>query len=164
MERERVLVETFSVSKKDEKKLLEIRIPLDAWRITGLWVSCRFPQAHSSEVTASHSGIFTMYPNYVVGDLRLFSLGKERNFFSFQLSLDEKENAAFGDVSQTGFSPKPWSHAMQPDFVRVDIPVRSRLLKGYYRDRMEEYIGFSSYEVKVYIWYSIKEKQETPQS
>lgn len=162
MERERVLVETFAINKQDEKKALEIRLPMDADRITGIWVSARFPQAAPADIiTPPHSGILTTYPNTVIGDLRLFTLGKERNFFSFQVSREDR-HIVWGDVSQIGFEPKPWSHGLQPDFIRVDIGVSSRLLKGYYRDRMNEFAGFSSYQIKVYLWYSMKEKTEQP--
>lgn len=153
---ERVLIESFSISKRDEKKLLEIRLPLDAAYLTGAHVSVRFPAGHSIGFTAPHSGIFTWYPNYVVGDLRLFTTGRERSFYSSQLSIDNDQNLAYGDVSQIAFPAKPWTHMPPVTDTRIFIPVNARLVKGYYRDRMREFIGFSPYQVRIYLRYQLQ--------
>ena len=159
MERERVLIEAIDIGQRNTKKALEIRLPLDAERLTGFWVSVRFPSGHNTYTTSAFNGMLTVYTNLVVGDLSLFTLGKERRFFSFQASVEDP-NIGCGDFTGAGFTPKPWSHGLQPDFIPLDIPVSSRLLKGYYRDRMVELVGFTAYKVKLYIWYRPKEKTQ----
>ena len=150
---ERVQVETFEVSKKSEKQLLEIRIPLDAAKITGVWVSGRMKSSFASGNPSAD--IFAYNPSQYLGDLRLYALGKERNFFSFHLYRKDT-NSGFGDFTKAGFVSQEYTHGLQPDRIAVDIPVYSHVLKGYYRDRIGEQEGQSiNYEVKLYLWYKV---------
>lgn len=164
----RVIIETFVIDKPSQVQIFEVIIPRDVERIVGVELGFNLLEGDLSEGSGSGGSggggawdiPILIKRNVCAGELRLQSFSKANLFYAGEISLDR--NIDNGDFTSQFFPPKVYTHLSKAEEVKIKLTSRNRMIRGIYRDKLSASItGAYKYQVKLYLWTSIKETKVT---
>lgn len=135
MRSEKVIVSNFLIERKNQLKSFEIKISINALRITGVQLQARLVQMKPFEPRMLTGEIpLTANRNNVIGELRLRSNDSTNVFYSEDLVLDNK-NTNFGGFASFNFFATEFNRLPKSEICPVHVDARSTTIKGIYKDK-----------------------------
>lgn len=159
MNRESVIVTSFTITKPGQNKLFQVRVPREVKHLLGVemgfnWLSGSFPPPpQAPDPWALQLGLRR---NIYLGELKLQSYEQSNLFYTGELT--ESMNHDQGDFSSGHFLPTAFSHKMLSHETEAIVSGKTTIIQGAYRDRMNSSInGSYKYTVHLYLWTESKE-------
>lgn len=173
MMREKAIIKTIKVTKKNQVINFQMKFPLDAKRIIGVETSARLLQAMPPSFP-SRDEIFDIFlgnflasfyfkRTQIIAEIKLQNCSKENIFYSDDV-YDADKNMEFANFTMTPFHrffPKQWTHGLKKEEDVLNVNIHNPVIKGVIKDQLGRLSNVNArYEIKVIVWYEIKIKDD----
>ena len=151
MNKEVVILKSLLIDKPGQVSVFDIKIPRQAQSIIGVELGMKWQLG----VLPRHplfdpiDGFLKIYPNVLVGELKLQSYERASIFYAQEIRLDQ--NFIYSDFSSKEFSPQPFTHNTQTHEDPINIDGNITLAQGIYKDQLQLAMPYR-YLITVYIW------------
>lgn len=161
MTKEEAIVYTLSITKSEEAKNFQIRLPDDTKRIIGLeWGVVRTFYAITGNYTDpewwqfpnTNDLSFQVKPTRVIGELTLQTMGTENIFFRGEVN-EIDNNLFWADFSKPSMNQfKEWTHGRKREELEINV-ASDRIVEAYYKDRWGIVNAvIARYKLHLYLW------------
>lgn len=181
MIREQVLIQTITVSRRNQQVFFQLKLPRDTHKVIGVETGLSGIQADPAFFIPSIDDMGMIRRNLLMGTLQLQSNGNSDVFYSKEI-FERDINTGIGELKQfasqnQGNAPlafllinvppdgngfeyhNSWSHGSKREEDPVSI-CNCDVINGWYKDAAAETINTDiRYSVKLYIWIERKTNQ-----
>lgn len=156
MNREVVIIKSLLIDQPKQVKVFDIKIPRQAKNIIGVEMGMQWLLGERPTHPAynSRDGFMKIYPNVLIGELKLQSYERATIFYAQELKLHQ--NFIHTDFSSSKFSPQPFTHQTHSHEDPITIDGNITIAQGIYKDQLALTTPYK-YIVTIYIWIENKE-------
>lgn len=156
MNKEVVIIKSLLIDQPQQVKVFDIKIPRQAKNIIGveMGMTWQLGELPTHPVYNSRDGFMKIYPNVLIGELKLQSYERSNIFYSQELKLHH--NFIHTDFSSLKFSPQPFTHQTHSHEDPISVDGNITITQGIYKDQLQLRMPYK-YIVTIYIWIENKE-------